>query len=49
MKSQNLFSGKNMKNISKCCLLKFLPSMLSIKAGDILKYVSDFSQTVKND
>ena len=30
MKYQTLFSGKNKKNISKCCLLKFLPSMLSI-------------------
>ena len=25
-----LFSGKNMKNVSKCHLLNFLPSMLSI-------------------
>ena len=31
MKCQSLFSGKNNKNISKCCLLEFLPSMLSIK------------------
>ena len=28
MKCQNLFSGKNKKNISKC-LLKFLPRVLS--------------------
>ena len=30
MKCQNMFSGKNKKNILKCCLLKLLPSMLSI-------------------
>ena len=30
MKCQNPFSGKNKKNISNCCLLKFLPSKLSI-------------------
>ena len=29
MECQSLFSGKN-KNISKCGLLKFLPSMLSV-------------------
>ena len=29
---QILFSGKISKNISKFCLLQFLPSMLSIKA-----------------
>ena len=31
MKCQILSSGKNKKNISKCCLLPFLPSMLSVK------------------
>ena len=36
MKCQILFSRKNKKKISKCCLLKFLPSMQSVKAG--LKY-----------
>ena len=30
MKYQNLFSGKNKKNMSICCLLKILPWMLSI-------------------
>ena len=30
MKCQSLFSGQNKKNISKCRLLKFLPSMLSV-------------------
>ena len=30
MKCQNLFSGKNKKNISKCHLLNFLPRVLSI-------------------
>ena len=31
MKCQILFSGKNMKNISKCRLLKILPRVLSVK------------------
>ena len=31
MKCQNLFSGKNKKNISKCHLLKSLPRLLCIK------------------
>ena len=31
MNCQSLFSGENKKSIFKCCLLKFLPSMLSIK------------------
>ena len=32
MKCQRLLSGKNKKNLSKCHLLKFLPSMQSSKA-----------------
>ena len=28
---RSLFSEKNKKNISKCCLLKFLPRVLSVK------------------
>ena len=32
MKCQNLFSGKNKKNISKCRLLKILPRVLSVKS-----------------
>ena len=32
IKCQNLFSGKNKKNVSVCHLLKILPSMLSIKS-----------------
>ena len=32
IKCQNLFFGKNKKNISKCCLLKFLPRVLSVVA-----------------
>ena len=32
MKCQILFSMKNKKNISKCRLLKFLPSMQSVNA-----------------
>ena len=31
MKYQNLFSGKNKKNISNCRLLKILPGVLSVK------------------
>ena len=31
MKCQILFSGKNKKNISICCLLKILPRVLGIK------------------
>ena len=31
MKCQILSPGKNMKNISKCCLLQILPRVLSIK------------------
>ena len=30
MKYQKLFSWKNKKNISKCCLLKILPRVLSV-------------------
>ena len=40
MKYQSLFSGKNKKNISKCCLVKFLPSMLSIKQYLITQTIS---------
>ena len=36
MKCQNLFSLKNKKSISKCCLLRFLSSMLSIKSEIII-------------
>ena len=31
MKCQNLFSGKNKKNVSTCHLLKILPRVLSVK------------------
>ena len=31
MKCQSLFSGKNKKNIPKCSMLKFLPSMQNLK------------------
>ena len=33
MKCQNLFSGENKKNISKCRLLNVLPRVLSVKTG----------------
>ena len=32
MKCQNLFSGKNKKNISVCCLLKNVPRVLRVKS-----------------
>ena len=32
MKCQILFAGKNKKNISKCCMLKILPRVLSVKS-----------------
>ena len=42
MKCHILFSEKNKKNISKCRLLKILPSMLSIRDchfyNDFLKF-----------
>ena len=31
IKCQILFSGKNKKSMSKCCLLKILPRVLSLK------------------
>ena len=34
MKCKSLFSGKNMKNVSKCCQLKFLFSMHSNKCKE---------------
>ena len=36
IKCQSLFSGKNKKNISKCRLLKFLPSILSVNGSIFL-------------
>ena len=33
MKCQNLFSAKNKKNISICCLLKILPIVLSVNVS----------------
>ena len=38
MKCQILFSWKNKKNVSKCHLLRFLPSMLSVRMLYILHY-----------
>ena len=34
MKCQILFSGKNEKNISKYCLLKILPRVLSVNESE---------------
>ena len=31
MKCHILFSGKNKKNVSECCLLKILPRVPSVK------------------
>ena len=42
MKFQSLFSGKNEKNISKFCLVNFLPTMLSIKHHWLLKSTDFF-------
>ena len=44
MKFQILFSGKNKKNISnlyisKCCQLKFLPSMLSVNQKLVILFL----------
>ena len=39
MKCQNLFTGKNMENISKCCLLKLLPRVLSDTSVQIFMIV----------
>ena len=36
MKCQILFPGKNKKTISKCCLLKILPRVLSVNFCDFL-------------
>ena len=38
MKCQNLFSGKNTKNISKCHLLKIYPECLSINNYSVFDY-----------
>ena len=34
-----LFSGKKKQNISKCCLLKFFPRMLSVKKLFIVEFI----------
>ena len=47
MKCQILFSGKNKKNISKCCLLKILPRVLSIRV--VLFYFPGQSQGCADD
>ena len=36
-----LFSGENKKNILKCCLLKYLPSTISIKLTGHSKQKND--------
>ena len=43
MKCHNLFSGENKKNISVCCLLKFLPRVLSIKVSDKIDILNFFN------
>ena len=45
MKCQSLFSGKSKKNNSKCCLLKFLPRVLSMKVNTVAEKQS---MTVNN-
>ena len=48
-KYQNLFSGKNKKNISKCRLLKLLPRMLSVqlKIWKPILLPADLSKTAR--
>ena len=47
MKCQDLFSGKNTTNISKCRLLEFLPSGLSVKLGSVMKKELYFNSRAK--
>ena len=47
MKCQCLFSGKNKINISKCCLLIFLPSMLRVDTACKVWYM--YLQSVMPD
>ena len=53
MKTQNLFSGRNKKNISKFCLLKFLPRMhegtFRIAADSIQNIFVYFSEEIGLD
>ena len=42
MKCQILFSGKNKKNISKCCLMKTLRRVQSVKLLNLFVSVSVF-------
>ena len=46
-KGQSLFSGKNKKNILKCCMLKFLPCLLSVKF--VFQYKTIEEKPVKID
>ena len=46
MKCQNLFSGKDKKNISKCRLLKILPRVLCINDTDQLYLLSVSSAVI---
>ena len=47
MKCQTPFTRKNKKNISKCRLLKFLPSLLSVIGClvyfSVLQFIEEFS------
>ena len=48
MKCQRVFSGENKKNVSKCRLLKFLPSMLIVKKNVFaLLYGNGFGDSIK--
>ena len=48
MKYQSLFLAKNKKNISKCCLLAFLPSMLSIKnQGPVVQSIVSLTSSLR--
>ena len=49
MKCQILFSGKNKKNISKCCLLKILPRVLSPNYQREVQVCSDLVEKYLHD
>ena len=48
MKCQFLFSGKNKKNISRCCLLKKLARVLSTEGKKFPNKSTDLADDVSN-
>ena len=49
MKCQSVFTGKNKKTIPKCCLLKLLSHMLSIKGKNLFLGVVRWVCEVEGD